>query len=174
MFSNALGSIRRSLPTIAIAGALVVAAATSGATAALVITGNDIKNGTVTQKDIKKNNLTSKVIKDGSLKTKDLTASAVEDLKGATGPAGPAGAPGVSGYQIVTAATAIAADSGATVEASCPAGKRVLSAAAHMTASFDGTAVDINAAATAASAKAWNYEATADTLTIEVVCAVVS
>ena len=43
----------RVIPTIAIAGVLVAVSATSGATAALVITGNDIKNGTVTTKDIK-------------------------------------------------------------------------------------------------------------------------
>jgi hypothetical protein len=175
MFTNALGSVRRSIPTIAIAGVLVVAAATSGATAALVITGNDIKNGTVTTKDIKNNNLTSKDIKNGTLKTKDLKSSAVEDLKGATGPAGPAGAPGVSGYQIVTAATPIAAEGDASVAASCPTGKRVLSAAASMSNSYDGTAVDINPAGTAATAYAYNFSTTtAETLTIDVVCAVVS
>ena len=39
MFGNTLGSVRRSIPTIAIAGVLVAISATSGATAALVITG---------------------------------------------------------------------------------------------------------------------------------------
>ncbi|WP_416954583.1 hypothetical protein ACNKF0_20180 [Nocardioides sp. T5] len=171
MFTNALGSVRRSIPTIAIAGVLVAISATSGATAALVITGNDIKNGTVTTKDIKNDNLKSKDIKDGTLKTKDFDDSAVDDLKGATGPAG---TPGISGYQLVNASVPIAAGAGASVEASCPAGKRVLSAAAHMTASFDGTAVDVDAGTTKAIAKAWNYEAAADTLSIDVICAVVS
>jgi hypothetical protein len=172
MFTNALGSVRRSIPTIAIAGVLVAVSATSGATAALVITGNDIKNGTVTTKDIKNNNLTSKDIKSGSLKTSDFKGSTVDDLTGATGPAGAAGAPGVSGYQIVTVTAAIAADSPGTVETSCPAGKRVLGAAAKMNTSFDGTAVDIEP--TKAIAKAWNYEAAADVLTLDVVCAVVN
>jgi hypothetical protein len=166
MFTNALGSVRRGLPTIAIAGILVAAAATSGATAALAITGNDIKNGTVTTKDIKNDNLKSKDIKDGTLKTKDLDDSAVDDLKGATGPAG---APGVSGYQIVSVTVPIAANSTATVQTSCPAGKRVLGAAAHLAASFDGTAVDIEA--TTASAKAENTTAVADSLILDVVCA---
>ena len=166
MFGNALGSVRRSIPTIAIAGILVAAAATSGATAALAITGNDIKDGTVTTKDIKNDNLKSKDIKDGTLKTQDLDDSAVDDLKGATGPAG---APGVSGHQIVSVTVPIAANSTATVQTSCPAGKRVLSAAAHLAASFDGTAVDVEA--TTASAKARNNTALADSLILDVVCA---
>jgi hypothetical protein len=169
MFSNALGSVRRGIPTIAIAGVLVVAAATSGATAALVITGNDIKNGTVTTKDIKNDNLKSKDIKDGTLKTRDFDEATVDDL---TGPAGPAGAPGVSGHQVVSVTVPIAANSTATVQTSCPAGKRVLSAAAHLAASFDGTAVDVEA--TTASAKARNNTVAADSLILDVVCATVS
>jgi hypothetical protein len=169
MFTNALGSVRRSIPTIAIAGVLVAVSATSGATAALVITGNDIKNGTVTTKDIKNDNLKSKDIKNGTLKTADLKSSTVEDLKGATGPAG---APGISGYQIVTASTPIAAEDNASVAATCPTGKRVLSAAASMSNSYDGTAVDINAAGTGATAYAYNFSTTdAETLTVDLVCA---
>lgn len=167
MLTNALGSVRRSLPTIAIAGVLVAVSATSGATAALVITGNDIKNGTVTTKDIKDDNLKSKDIKDGTLKTKDLKASTVEELKGATG------APGVSGYQIVTAAVTVPSSTGGQVVGSCPAGKKVLSAAARLTGAFTGTAVDIDLSTTYATAYA-QTGAAADTLVIDVVCAVVS
>ena len=176
MFSNALGSVRRSIPTIAIAGVLVAISATSGATAALVITGNDIKNGTVTTKDIKNDNLKSKDIKDGTLKTKDLDDSAVDDLKGATGPAGPAGAPGVSGYQIVTASASVPANSGGEVTAVCPAGKRVLGAAAELVNAYTGTAASIDTiTATRATAYGFNGDpALADTLRINVVCAVVS
>ena len=168
MFTNALGSVRRGLPTIAIAGVLVVAAATSGATAALVITGNDIKNGTVTTKDIKNDNLKSKDIKNGTLRTKDFDDSTVDDL---TGPAGPAG---VSGYQLVTATAVVPADSGAKLSASCPAGKRVLGAAADLSGSFDGTGVDINDAGTGATASTYNYEVAAGTLSLDLVCATVS
>ena len=175
MLTNALGSVRRGLPAIAIAGALVVAAATSGATAALVITGKDIKNGSITSKDIKNNNLTSKVIKNGTLKTDDLSSGAVSSLRGATGPAGAAGAPGVSGYQIVTATASVPADSGTSVTASCPTGKRVLGAAAELVNSYDGTGIDINAAGTSATASAYNYDTgAADTLTLDLVCATVS
>ncbi|MBD3923554.1 hypothetical protein IEZ26_02900 [Nocardioides cavernae] len=171
MLTNALGSVRRSLPTIAIASVLVAASATSGATAALVITGNDIKNGTVTTKDIKKNNLTSKVIKNGTLKTDDLSSGAVSSLRGATGPAGAAGAPGVSGYQVVTATTSVPSGAGARLTNGCPAGKRVLGAAAELSGSFDGTGVDINDGGTGATASTWNYEATAGTLSLDLICA---
>ena len=183
MFSNALGSVRRSIPTIAIAGVLVAVSATSGATAALVITGNDIKNGTVTTKDIKNNNLTSKDIKSGSLKTSDFNASTVDDLTGATGPTGPAGvrgpagaagAPGVSGYQIITASVVIPANDAGEVRATCPAGKKVLSAAGELTGAYTGTAINLDISATFATAYAENYFAEVDTLNIDVVCAVVS
>src|SRR5688500_10058525 len=170
MFTNALGSVRRRIPTIAIAGVLVAVSATSGATAALVITGNDIKNGTVTTKDIKNNNLTSKDIKSGSLKTSDFKGSTVDDLTGATGPAGPAGAPGVSGYQIVTATAVLAPESGGEVTATCPTGKRVLGAAAELVNSYMGTAATIDISATRATAYGFNIiPDAADTLKIEVV-----
>lgn len=173
MLRSSLGSVRRGIPTIAIAGALVVASATSGATAALVITGKQIKDNTVTTKDIK----------NGTLTTKDLKSSTVTALKGAAGPAGPAGpagaagaagAPGISGYQIVTQSTLIAPNDGAEITASCPSGKKVLSAAAELEDSYDGTAVDIDLSATSATANAWNYESYIDSLVIDVVCAVVN
>ncbi len=168
MFTNALGSVRRSIPTIAIAGVLVAVSATSGATAALVITGKDIKDNTVTSKDIKNKTLVKK----------DFKPSTISALEGDTGPAGPAGAPGapgISGYQIVTVSATVPADSGGEVTGTCPTGKKVLSAAAELVNSYDGTAVTIDLNATFATAYAYNYDTTAaDTLNIDVVCAVVS
>jgi hypothetical protein len=168
MFSNALGSVRRSLPTIAIAGTLVLASATSGATAALVITGKQIKDNTVTSKDIKNKTLVKK----------DFKPSTISALTGATGPAGAPGAPGapgISGYQIITVSATVPADSGGEVTGTCPTGKKVLSAAAELINSYDGTAVTIDLSATSAKAYAYNYDTTAaDTLNIDVVCAVVS
>jgi hypothetical protein len=90
MFPSIATTLRRGVPTIAIAGALLVVSATGGATAALVITGKQIKDNSVTTKDIK----------NGTLKSKDLAASTVAALKGntgATGPAGPAGPQGATG-----------------------------------------------------------------------------
>lgn len=167
MFSNALGSVRRSIPTIAIAGVLVAVSATSGATAALVITGKDIKDNTVTSKDIKNKTLVKK----------DFKPSTISALEGDTGPAGPAGAPGapgVSGYQIVTVSATIPANDAGQVVGSCPAGKKVLSAAAELTNAFTGTAVNVDLSATFATAYAENIFDTPDTLNIDVVCAVVS
>ncbi len=173
MLNNALGTVRRGIPTIAIAGVLVVASATSGATAALVITGKQIKDNTVTTKDIK----------NGTLSTKDMSSSTLSSLKGATGPAGApgapgaagaAGAPGVSGYQIVTASVVIPANDGGEVVGSCPAGKKVLSAAGELQGAYTGTAVNLDLSATKATAYAENYFDTPDTLVIDVVCAVVS
>ncbi len=169
MLNHALGTVRRGIPTIVIAGVLVVASATSGATAALVITGKQIKDNTVTTKDIK----------NGTLSTKDMSSSTLSSLKGATGPAGApgapgaAGAPGISGYQIVTQSAYVAPNDGGAVVAFCPAGKKVLSAAGELSNSFDGTAIDLDLSATKATAYAWNYADTADTLVIDVVCAVV-
>lgn len=57
------------------------------ATAAKMITGKEIANGTVTGQDVKK----------GTLKSKHLSGGAKDKLKGATGPAGPAGPAGVAG-----------------------------------------------------------------------------
>ncbi|CAB4941387.1 unannotated protein [freshwater metagenome] len=169
MLNHALGTVRRGIPTIVIAGVLVVASATSGATAALVITGKQIKDNTVTTKDIK----------NGTLSTKDMSSSTLSSLKGATGPAGApgapgaAGAPGISGYQIVTASVVIPANEGGEVVATCPAGKKVLSAAGELQGAYTGTAVNLDLSATKATAYAANYFDTADTLTIDVVCAVV-
>ena len=176
MLHNPLGAIRRGIPTIAIAGALVVASATSGATAALVITGKQIKDNSVTTKDIK----------NGTLTTKDLKASTVTSLQGVTGPAGPAGpagasgtagaagAPGISGYQIVTASVVIPANDAGEVRGTCPAGKKVLSAAGELSGAYTGTAVNLDLSATYATAYAENYFDTSDILVIDVVCAVVS
>ena len=52
-----------------------------------------------------------------------------------------------------------------------PPGKRVLGAAADLTGSFDGTGVDIDDSGTGATASTWNYEDTAGTLSLDLVCA---
>ncbi|WP_374457784.1 hypothetical protein [Nocardioides sp.] len=173
MPSNALGSLRRGLPAIAVAALLVAAAATSGATAALVITGDDIKNNTVTTKDIKNATLTAQDVKDRSLSSKDLRTSVVEDLKGATGPAGPAGPPGIFGYQIVTKSVSLPPLTTTDVTATCPAGKRLLSAGGWLINQYQGAAVIFTE--TSATAAGYNdSDLATDTLTVQVVCAVVS
>lgn len=63
--------ISRHLGTLVVCGAALLVLMASSATAALVITGKDIKNNSVSTKDIK----------DGTLKTADLNATTRTDLK---------------------------------------------------------------------------------------------
>jgi hypothetical protein len=67
-------------PTTALVVAILalVVALSSSATAALLITGGQIKNGTITKKDVKKNSLTGKQVKDKSIAGKDLKKNAVK------------------------------------------------------------------------------------------------
>jgi hypothetical protein len=90
-----------------------------GATAATVVTGADIKNGTITSIDVK----------DRSLAAVDLSAAARASLKGATGPRGPAGAvgpvgpqgdPGAEGATGATGADGATGSTGATGPAGAP------------------------------------------------------
>jgi hypothetical protein len=169
-----LVSLRRGIPTIVIAGALLLGSAAGGASAALLITGKQIKDNTVTTKDIR----------NGTLTTKDMSLTTIAALKGArgpagatgsTGPTGPAGSSGISGYQLVSNSAAVAAGTGSDgVTATCPAGKRLLSGAASWTDSLDGTQVDLDISTTAATGWGFNSLTTADTLTVEVICATVS
>lgn len=125
----------RNLIVLLVAGLLLVLSAGAGATAALVITGKQIKNGTVTGKDVKNR----------SLAAKDLSRAAKLKLRGARGPAGaqgPAGAaglpglpgvaglPGLSGFEVVTKTVTIPAATGsvATVTAACGSGQKALAA----------------------------------------------
>jgi hypothetical protein len=164
-------SLRRGIPAIAIAAALLLGSAAGGASAALLITGKQIKDNTVTTKDIR----------NGTLDTKDMSSKTIASLKGArgpagtTGPSGPAGSSGVSGYQFVSNSAVVAAGAGSDgVTATCPAGKRLLSGAASWTDSLDGTQVDLDISTTAATGWGFNSLTTADTLTVEVICATVS
>ena len=76
-------------PSAALVVAIVaLSVALSGtATAALVMTGNNIRNGTITGKDLD----------DRTLAKKKLTKQAIRSLKGQTGPVGPQGSQGVQG-----------------------------------------------------------------------------
>ena len=77
---------RTALAVLVAVLALIVAAG-AGATASMIITGKQIKDGSITTKDVKNR----------SLKVKDLSPKATSKLRGATGPAGPAGPRGATG-----------------------------------------------------------------------------
>src|SRR6476469_5684816 len=74
----------RTALVVLVAAIALMATAGAGATAALMITGKQIKDSSVTSQDIKNN----------SLKVKDLSARAQAKLKGRTGATGAAGARG--------------------------------------------------------------------------------
>lgn len=70
---------------------------TTGAMAAKMITGKDIKNGSVTSADIKNDSLRSADIKNGSLSFKDLNDKAIAKLAGQDGKDGVDGQDGQDG-----------------------------------------------------------------------------
>jgi Collagen triple helix repeat (20 copies) len=80
---------RRPSPAMAVAIVALLAGFSGSATAALVTTGKQIKDGTVTGKDVKNR----------TLGTKKLSTKAITSLKGQRGPAGPQGPKGEAGVQ---------------------------------------------------------------------------
>lgn len=95
--------IRRPRASTVIASLALFVALGGSATAATLITGGKIKDGTITGKDVKNSTLTGAKVKNGSLGSSDLSTAARGSLKGAkgdtgpAGPTGPAGAPGAQG-----------------------------------------------------------------------------
>jgi hypothetical protein len=110
-------------------------AAGAATSAAHLITGKDVKNGSLTGADIK----------DGSLRAGDLARGLA--VRGATGPAGPAGAMGAKGAKgdpgapgtsgLVTVSATSASDSAIykQVAVTCPAGKTAISGGSSQAAS---------------------------------------
>lgn len=89
---------------MAAAGVVVAAALVGGGTAsaANLITSDDVKNGSLRSVDLENDTIKSKDVTDGSLRVKDLTDDAVDTLQkqgpqGATGPQGPKGDTGATG-----------------------------------------------------------------------------
>lgn len=143
--------IRRPRASTVIASLALFVALGGSATAATLITGAKVKNGTLTGKDLKRSSLTGTQVKNGSLTASDLSRKSLGSLKGAkgdTGPAGPAGARGATGAQGVqgprgvvkplatsTASKNIAGGGADTevLELAAPAGKYLVTAKATLT-----------------------------------------
>jgi hypothetical protein len=144
------GKSRTALAVVIAALALIISAG-AGATASLMITGKQIKDGTVTTRDVKNGTVTTKDVKNRSLKVKDLSPKAKAKLRGATGPAGPRGAtgatgatgpagpagatglpglPGLSGFEVVSTSVPMGLVAGVPTEVTgaCPAGKNAIAA----------------------------------------------
>ncbi|MDO9408277.1 collagen-like protein [Patulibacter sp.] len=135
-------SPRRRRPQAAtVVSCVALFAAVGGtATAASMITGANIKNGTVTGADVKSSTLTGADVKNRSLTASDLSASTVAALKGAAGSSGAAGATGPAGAVGATGpagATGPKGADGATGPVG-PAGPAVLPKA------YRGVAPDVN------------------------------
>ncbi len=125
---------RRPQAATVISCVALFAAVGGTATAATVITGANIKNGSVTGADVKNSSLTGADVKNRSIGTSDLSAGVVAALKGAagaTGPAGPAGPAGPTGAKGADGATGPAGPVG-------PAGP------ASLATVYRGVAPDVN------------------------------
>lgn len=151
----------RFTPAMAVAILALVVALSSSATAALMITGAQVKNGTIAGKDIKnksvtgkdlkkksvarkhirKNAITSSLVKDGSLSGSDLRFGTItgEHLRDGSVTTTDLSknaievlGGGASGFEVVTATSpAVLPLQTTTVSATCPAGKVAISANAY-------------------------------------------
>ncbi|WP_322937423.1 hypothetical protein [Nocardioides bizhenqiangii] len=96
------------------------------ATAGVVVTGKQIKDGTITSRDLRDADLRSADVKDDSLTRRDFDARII-GMSGPSGDIGQPGAPGTAGLTYSIEPFAIPKDTTRTWGAPCPNGTRVLS-----------------------------------------------
>jgi hypothetical protein len=119
------------------AAVLLVAVASASATAAAMITGAsiqdgtvtgiDLKNGTVAGADLKDGSVGGVDVKDGSLTTSDIAAASQDALRGQ------AGAPGISGYVLIASGeTTVPSGGTGTARAICTSGLRAISGGGYI------------------------------------------
>jgi len=118
------GSSGRALLLVAVATLLLGFA--SSATAAVIVTGKQIKDNTITTKDLKDESLRGIDFQDESL-TQDDFGQQVEGPQGPKGDQGPPGQPGTAGLVYQIEPQAIPKGTTKTWGALCPAGTRVIS-----------------------------------------------
>ena len=172
--------LTQALPAAALIAAVMAVSASTGAVAAAMITGADIKNNTVTSADLKNKSVTGKDVKDGALTAADLSSATVSALKGtngtngAAGAAGAAGAPGVSGLVQVEATAVVAPSDAKVLKVTCPAGKKILGIAADWSTTnlIDSTAY-VFPDLTAGEGYAFNDGAINQTFRVSATCATV-
>lgn len=173
--------IPRFTPSMAVAILALVIAMSTSATAALIITGSQIKDGSVTGKDIKnrsvtgkdirkkaigakhlkKNSVTSNHVKNGSLTTTDLSRTVIETLGG-----------GASGFRVVTASveSGIGGGGTTTASASCPNNKVAVGANAYWDGANTFAPQLRRVSNTTFAATAPNPATAPETLVIQVTC----
>jgi hypothetical protein len=110
---------------LVLAPAALVVGIGGTATAATLITGAQIQDGSVYSRDIANGTLTGTDVKDQSLTPTDFTGS-LQGPAGPAGPAGPQGPAGVSGLQYIVNGVDIPAGQTQTWGANCPPGKKVV------------------------------------------------
>lgn len=89
----------RHIVVLAVAGLMLLLSLSGGATAAMLITGKQIKDNSITSRDIKNKTVTSKDVKDRTLAVRDFKRRTKARLTGAVGPVGPLGPVGPEGPQ---------------------------------------------------------------------------
>lgn len=112
------------VPT-SVAGLALAIALSSSATATLLVTGREIKNGSVSGRDIKDATVTLRDLAP-SARDRAAVAAGPQGLPGPTGPRGPQGAPGVSDYVVHDNHQFAPAKGFITMNVSCPPGLRAL------------------------------------------------
>jgi hypothetical protein len=110
------------LAFLVLAGTSVAQDAVSSA--ATLITGKQVKNGTITGKDVKNHSLTTKDFKGSVRGPQGIQGQ--QGVQGIQGVKGDAGAPGATNVKVHTASKAITAGSSETVDVFCPTGERAV------------------------------------------------
>lgn len=116
---------------VVLAVVVLLVAMTGSATAARLITGKQIKDGTITGKDLRNGSVTGSDVRDGSLTAGEFDGSLTGEPgpagpQGPQGPAGEPGADGVSGYEYVVVGVTVPKLGTAQQDAVCPSGKRAV------------------------------------------------
>jgi hypothetical protein len=183
-------SLSRHAAVLLVAGLLLVLSAGAGATAALVITGKQIKDGTVTGKDIKNRSLAMRDLK----RSTKVKLRGARGATGATGPAGPAGSiglpglpglPGLSGFDVLTRTVTVPPSLSLSpqtqiVTAACDAGQKALGATASYSSLLPGLLSQVTRVDDSTFRATGLYQVpvvgalTGQTLTLDVVCAKVA
>lgn len=147
-------------PHVVTIAAVAVVSGTSGAYAAGLINGSQIRPHTITGRQIR----------NGSVGASVLTPLARASLRGAQGK------PGVSGLQMLTnQENGVASGMDGFVSQDCPAGKRVIGVTAWWGATnISPTQTEIDATGTTGYALGHNAWTGSDRLHVQVVCAIVN
>ena len=164
--------IRIPSPATIIASLALLLSLTGTAVAGALITGAQIQNNTVSSLDLTNNGVKSVDLTDNGIKSIDVMNGQLRAVDfapgqippgpaGLAGPAGPQGAPGLAGVEIVTAESADTSLSSHQVDATCPAGKRVIGGGAQVYGANAEAALDESLPVDATKWRATAYEVNA-------------